>query len=138
MKHNNYICHAPYFRNSIAYDQYGIWSDDYCKMVISPGGFFILIFRAVREVVRAKNSPKSPKNTVVLLISVIIHHIIVIYGTLVWNNDISSHFFIFQNFDFLGKRGKNGPKWEKIVCHTPYPKKHTSDDFHLWYICVKW
>ena len=48
------------------------------------------------------------------------HHMIVIYDTHVENDSFSRHFFsFFQNFDFSGcqegKRGKNGPKWRKIL-----------------------
>ena len=54
-----------------------------------------------------------------LHISGIMHHIIVIYGTVVWNDDISSHFFHF--FKILvfwvvrGEKAKNGPKLKKIL-----------------------
>ena len=50
-----------------------------------------------------------------LHISGTIYHMIVIYGTLVWNDDISRCFFIFSKFWFYGLLGackmvKNGPK----------------------------
>ena len=59
--------------------------------------------------------------SVTLHISGNIHHMIVFYGTLVWNDYISPGFFFLfpQNVDFLGcywgKRAKNVPKWEKIL-----------------------
>ena len=50
-----------------------------------------------------------------------------------WYLELSSSFY--QICDFLGcygnKRAKNGLKWEKIPCHTPYIRDHTSYDFHL-------
>ena len=60
MKNNNYICHMPYLRNSIAYD-HDFWYT--YKMMISPGVFFFhfflyFLFWAVRrggEGERAKN-----------------------------------------------------------------------------------
>ena len=50
-----------------------------------------------------------------------------------WYLELSSSFY--QICDFLGcygnKRAKNGLKWEKIPCHTPHIRDHTSYDFHL-------
>ena len=41
--------------------------------------------------------------SVTLHVSGTINHMIIIYGTLVQNGNISKHFFsFFQNFDFLG------------------------------------
>ena len=37
-----------------------------------------------------------------------------------------------------GKRAKNSPKWQKIVCHAPYLRNHTPYDCHLWYTVVEW
>ena len=53
-------------------------------------------------------------------ISGTIDHMIVIFGTHVENDNISSYFFLFsQNCNFLGpfgnKRAKNSPKWQKIL-----------------------
>ena len=52
----------------------------------------------------SKKWSKMTKNCVVTLhISGTIHHVIVIYGALVKNDNIFSYFFsFFQNFDFLG------------------------------------
>ena len=58
-------------------------------------------------------------------------------------------FIIFSKFWFFrllgggrgewgGERGKNGPKQQKIVCHTPYLRNHSSYDCNLWYTFVKW
>ena len=62
-----------------------------------------------------------------LHISGIMHHIIVIYGTVVWNDDISSHFFHF--FKILvfwvvrGEKAKNGPKLKKFCLSHSTPQE---------------
>ena len=75
-------------------------------------------------------------------ISGTIYHMIVIYGALVSNDDISRVFCsFFQNFDSLccqeGQRAKNGPKWQKN-CLTLYLMNCTSHDCGFWHRCVKW
>ena len=79
---------------------------------------------------------------------------IMIFGTLVENDDIFRHFFHFfkilifwavrgvggGGWGVVGgvKRAKNGPKWKiSLVCHAPYLRNHTSYDCHLQYTCVK-
>ena len=57
---------------------------------------------------------------VALHISRAIYHMIVIYGILVQNDDISRGFFSFlKKFWYSGllggERPKNGPKWEKTL-----------------------
>ena len=37
-------------------------------------------------------------------------------------------FLIFSKFLFFGQSAKNGPKWQNIVCCTPYLMKHVSYD----------
>ena len=60
-----------------------------------------------------------------------IHHMIVIFGTLVLNNSISSKFFHFLKSWFLGflrgKRAKNDLKLPNSVCFVPYLGKCRSD-----------
>ena len=52
-----------------------------------------------------------PKNCVTLHISGTIHHVCVIYGTLVYNDDMSKNFLsIFSNFCFQVVRGVKGQK----------------------------
>ena len=84
MENKNYIHHAPYLRNSIAFD------DDFClhlcKIMISPGIFFFIFskfwFSGSYWGKRAKNGPKWQKILSVMLhISRTIHHMIVIFGT---------------------------------------------------------
>ena len=89
----------------------------YVKWWYQSGVFFIFLnFDFL-----GKNDKKRPimtKNSVALHISGIIHHMIVIYVKLVWN-DISSCFFIFSKFWFSGGRGVKGQKMtqnEKKFC----------------------
>ena len=100
-------------------------------------------------------------------ISETIHHLIIIFGAHVWNDDISRLFFyFFEILIFWAVREVKGqkiaqndktlcllcfishyPLWKgkkcskmrkNYVCHAPYLKKRTSYDFHLWYTCVGW
>ena len=75
-----------------------------------------------------------------------------IFGTLMQNDDISRHFFIFFKilifwvvFGGSGgrgegrgvKRAKNGPKWQKnSVCTTPFLRNHTWYGCHFWCRCI--
>ena len=111
MKNNNYMCHVPYIRKSIAYD-HGFW------------------YTCVKLWYLQK-WPMMTKKSVAVDISGTICHMIVIYGTLVYNDDICRvffifYFFIFSKFWFFGlfrwvgrrgrdKRAENGknPKWER-------------------------
>ena len=73
--------------------------------------FKILIFRVVSGVKVQKNGPKWQKiMSIILYISGTIHHMIVIYGTHVWN-DISWHFFhFFKSLIFWVVRRVKGQK----------------------------
>ena len=68
---------------------------------------------------------------------------IVIYGTLVWNNDICRLFFHFFKILIFwvvmgGKRAKTRLKWQNnLLYHSPYLSNRTSYDHHLWYTSVK-
>ena len=75
-----------------------------------------------------------------------------IFVTLMQNDDISRHFFIFLKilifWVVLGgsggsgegrgiKRAKNGPKWQKnSVCTTPFLRNHTWYGCHFWCRCI--
>ena len=116
----NYVRHALYLRN-LTYD-YHLWYT--CVKWWYPQLFFSFFqnfdFSGCLGGKRAKNGPKWQKIlSVTFGISGTIYHMIVIFGTPVWNDNISRQFF-FQNFDVLGckrgKRAKNGPKWQKIMC----------------------
>ena len=97
--------------------------------------FFILFFWVVRGVKGQKITQNGKTLSVTVHISGIIHHMLVLYGTLEWN-DISWHFFHLFNFDVV--RGVKGQKivWnDKKVClwHSisPFLWNHTSYDHHL-------
>ena len=76
MINNNYICHTPYLRNSIAYDH-----DDICRSFFQ--FFDIFIFWAVRGVKGQKMAQDDKNLSVAVDISGNIYHMIVPYGTLV-------------------------------------------------------
>ena len=72
-------------------------------------------------------------------ISGIVHHVIIIFGTHVLNDNISKHFLKFLiNFDFLsylGARAKNSPKWKQklhlsVTSHFSF--------FHFFKILIFW
>ena len=93
----------------VCHEQYSIWScflANLCKMMISPNSFFIFSnfwFCGLLVGWKGKKWPKMKKKilSVTLHISVTIHHMIVIYGTQVQNDNISSGFFcFFENLIF--------------------------------------
>ena len=100
------VRHAPY------HTSYDCYMAHVCKIIISPSFFFIvskLGFFGLCVCVcgwegggrgkRAKSSPKLQKNMLVVLhISGTIHHVIVIYGTDLLNDNISRHFLHFSKF----------------------------------------
>ena len=145
MKSNNYICHVPYFRNSIAYD-HDFWYTS-VKMIISQNVFFIFSkfwFFGLLGVKMAKHGPKWQKVlSVALHISGTIHRVTVIYGTHLWNDNIWRCFFILSKFCFSGSIWRwNGKKQSRMtkssVCCVPYLRNHTSYDCHLLCKYVKW
>ena len=91
-----------YLLCSTSQESYIIWFSfmvHRCKMV-SPGVFFS--FFQNFNFKRAKDSPKWQKIlSVMLLISGIIHQMIVIYGTLVQDDDFSGCFFHFSKILIL-------------------------------------
>ena len=128
----NYICNTPYLRNSIAYDQdfwYTFVKQWYLLGVFSKFWFFGLLWGK-----RAKNHPKWQKLlSVVVYISGIIHHMIVIYGTYVYNDNISCHFVsFFKIFIFWVFKGV---KWPKMVQnHKKLCRSHSICQEP----CIKW
>ena len=115
--------HAPYLRNHTSYD-FHLWYTcvKWLYLQVFFLFFIILIFWVVRGVKVQKNGPKWQKILSVMLhVSGTIHHIIVIYGTHVSNDNICRcfffHFFKFWFFLLLVryKRAKNGPKWQNIL-----------------------
>ena len=126
---------------------------------ISTGTFFIFLKFWFLGLLwgRVKNSPKWKVK--ITSVTGTIKHMIMIFGIVLQNDDISSHFFHFFKILIFwvvkrGKRTKNGPKWERILLHsiswkpyiiwlyiiiscTPYLRTLTYDG-HLWYMSVKW
>ena len=71
-----------------------------------------------------------------------VHHLIIIFGTHVWN-DISRLFFhFFEILIFQAVRGvtaKNSPKWKiSYICHVAYLRDSTAFDYDFSYNCVEW
>ena len=87
---------------------------------ISTGTFFIFLKFWFLGLLRGrvKNSPKWKVK--ITSVTGTIKHMIMIFGIVLQNDDISSHFFHFFKILIFwvvkrGKRTKNGPKWERIL-----------------------
>ena len=111
----NSLCRAPYLRNHISYDFHFMVL--LFKMIIPSGDFFIFLkfsFSGLLggNMVNVQNDKKIL--SVVLNISGIMHHMIIICGTKVQNDNISKRFIIFSKFWFFGclgeSKGKNNRK----------------------------
>ena len=134
MKNTNYIRHAPYLRNSIAYD-YDFWYN--CVKWLYLQVFFhffkILIFRVVSGVKEQKLTQNDKKSWLWRSISQEPYIMWFSFMVHMCNMIISPGVF-FENFDFpvcyVCKRAKTS--------RITYLKNHTSYDLHLWYTCVKW
>ena len=76
-------------------------------------------------------------------ISVRVRHIIMIFGTLVLNDDISRKFFrFFKVFIFRAVRRVTGQKIAQMkntnfICHAPYFRNSIVYDHGFRYTCVK-
>ena len=129
---NNYIHHALCLRNSIAYG-HDFWYTCvkwwYLRVFFSL--FWNFHFSGCMEGKKTKNSPKW-KTAITSLthhISGTVWHMIMIFGTLVWNDDISRRFFhCFEIFIVQAvtgggrgrggegnKRANNSPKWKITI-----------------------
>ena len=99
--------------------------------------FFILFFWVARGVKGQKITQNGKTLSVMVHISGIIHHMLVLYGTLEWNN-ISWHFFHLFNFDVV--RGVKGRKKSlSVALHFSISlEPYIIYDHHLWYVSVKW
>ena len=116
----NTVCCAPYLKNHTSYDCH-LWY----TFVISPGVFLnflkIFIFGVVSGV-EGHKMVQNDKNilSVALHISETIHHMIVIYGTLVETNNISRCFFHFFKILILqivsGLKGQEMAQNDKKFC----------------------
>ena len=105
-------------------------------MIIYPGIFFLIFskfwFYWLLGGKRVENCPKWQEiMSVALHISGTMHHMMVIYVMLVYNNNISRYFFIFSKFWFSGLKKKS------IQC-SQYLRNWKSYDHDFWCTCVKW
>ena len=144
-----------YLSHSISQEPYIIWFSfivHMCKMIISPGFFFIFSkfwFSGFSGGWKGKKWPKMTKMSVCCTfyfrnhISYDLH----VWYTCMYKRIISPGiFWFFQNLDIWDhqergcrKRVKNGLKWQKFfVCLTPCLRNHTSYDCDFWCTCVKW
>ena len=119
-----------------------------CKMVISPGFFFvfllfffhffnILIFQVVSGVKGKKMTQKDKKFSLLHSISQELYIIWLSFLVHIFKMIISPCILIFEVV-----RGLKGEKWHKMtknsICCTPYLRNYTSYDHHLWCTYVKW
>ena len=124
----NYVCSGPYLRNHISYDCH-LWNT--CKMIISPGIYFIflkkLIFWVVQRVKgQGQKIAQNGKRFCLL-------HLIFLESYIIWSSLMvhmckriiyPSIFFIFKKFWFSGSLGggkstKNTPKcWKFCLSHS--------------------
>ena len=101
----NSVRHAPYLRNHTLCDCH-LWFTWLSFMFTSPDIFFsfskVWFFRLLGGGKRTKNSPKWCKKFCLVMLYILgtIPHMIVIYGTHVWNDNISRVFFTFWKFWF--------------------------------------
>ena len=117
-----------------------------CKMIISSGVFFffffflILIFWAHRGVKGQKTVQNDKKiMSVALHISGNMHHVIVIYGANMLNDNISRCFFNVKILIFQVVKELKGQKMAQNVenfCRTLHFMNNIAYDFYLWYTCV--
>ena len=118
MTKNSVRC-ALYLKN---YTSYGLHL--WCTYPVCFSHFSqILIFRVnsgVKGQKKKKKRAQNDKNSVMLHISGTIHHMIIIYGTLMENDNISRSFFLFfKILIFWVVRGVKGQKMaqnEKKLC----------------------
>ena len=124
------MCNVPYLWNSMAYD-HDFWYN--CVKWWYLQAFFHFLGCYVGK--RAKNSPKWKIVITCVMYHILgtVNHMIMIFSTLVLNDDISRGFFFIFFFNFLffevlrgiggggGKRVKNCRKWKitttSIACH---------------------
>ena len=134
MKNKNYIHHAPYLRNSIAYE-HNFWYTCVKWWYLQVFFFFFRNFD-FWGCKWGKRWPKMMKNSVALHISGTIDHAIFILSFMVQLCKMMIFqviFSIFSKFWFSGLLGgEKGKKWSKMtknyVCLTPYLRNHTSCD----------
>ena len=132
----NSVHHALYLRNHTSYDCHLRYM---CKMIISPGFFFIFSKFRFFELLGGKRTKSSPKWQKILSVTYTISQ----EPYILWLSFMVKLFFHFLKIlVFWVVRGvKKGKKWSKMtkksVCCAWYLRNHTSYDYHLSYICVK-
>ena len=142
----NSVRHAPYLRNHTLCDCH-LWFTWLSFMFTSPDIFFsfskVWFFRLLGGGKRTKNSPKWCKKFCLVMLYILgtIPHMIVIYGTHVWNDNISRVFFTFWKFWFVWLlEGLQSKIWfkmtKKSVSRAQYLRNQTSYDCLLWYMCM--
>ena len=119
MRNNNYICHAPYFRNSTS--SYHNFLYTYVKQWYLQSFFYffkILIFWVVRELKGQKIIQNDKKFCPLRSVS---EEPYIIWLSFMFVKS-SCIFFFFWKLIFLVQRGvkgqKNGPGWQKIMSLT--------------------
>ena len=143
---NNYICHAPYLRKSIAYD-HDFWYS--CVKLCYLQGIFFIFLKFFFGMLGGRSEKSSPKwkltiTSVRCHISGTKKHIIMIFGTLVLNDDTTTSFFHFCEMFFywavMGVKGKSIAQIENnnYIQHVSYLRNSITYDHDFWYTCVKW
>ena len=138
-----------YPSHTISQNQYSIWSwvlVHLCKMMISPGVFFIffkfLVFHAVRGVKGQKMAQDNKKTCLAYLRNHIAYDCNLWYTCVKWWYRSFFHFFKILIWGEWGGGGVKGKKWPKMT----QKLSHTvSQELHLkwfWYLVfgtlVKW
>ena len=133
MKNKNYICHALYLRNSSIWSWFLVY---WCKMMISPGVFFIFSKFWFTESIEGKMAKTTIQNDkkFCLLRSISQEPCIVwlSFMVLMFKMTISPDVFsVLHNFDLFGLSGGwNGQKSPEMtknsVCCVLYFRKHIS------------
>ena len=149
MKNNNYVCHMPYLRNSIAYDQ-DFWYicvkwwylQTFSSFLIF--SFFRLLgvgWRWGGRGKRAKMTQDDKKNSVCWTSY---HRNHTSYDLGWWYTCVQRIIYpVFLHFfEILIFRVISGAKEQKMndkkFCLTPYLRKYTSFNCVFWHTCVKW
>ena len=102
--------------------------------------FFKILILWVVKGLKGQKSIQNNKNA--LCHALYFRKHIFIYDAQVWKDNISRHFFHFFKiliFEIIRGflRAKNGPKWQNILCLTPYLRNVTSYYCDFWYTSVK-
>ena len=132
-------------------EPYIIWLSfivNLCRMIISPGFFFlfskILIFWVVRETKGQKVVQNDKKfcllrsisqEPYLMWLSFMVH-----MCKMIISPGVFFHFFKILIFRIVREgKGQKTVQNNKKFCpsHAPYLRNHTSHDFHLWYTSVK-